>query len=103
MSLEGTKEGQISQADDLRKPDEHIDPEAGRRYWENAAASNVGMLGGIPTLHEFSHISRTDIIGSRAFLARLGIGLKGGRSALKSAVDGGAGYVSRNEASFGLC
>ncbi|KAK8144595.1 hypothetical protein G3M48_005598 [Beauveria asiatica] len=85
---------QPDQPDQPNQPtriDELINTQAGRKYWENADASTNGMLGGIPAFQAFSHISRTDIQGSRAFLARLGIGLKGDRAAVKSVVDAGAG------------
>ncbi|KAJ3494277.1 hypothetical protein NLG97_g4185 [Lecanicillium saksenae] len=72
-------------------PDGLIDTQAGLKYWQNAEASNDGMLGGIPGVQAYSHISRTDILGSRSFLARMNIGVKGGRETLKSAVDAGAG------------
>lgn len=90
---QSTEEESASLPNQHPGPDGLIDTQAGRTYWENADASTDGMLGGIPTFQAYSHISRTDIQGSRTFLARLNIGVKNGRSAVKSAVDAGAGYV----------
>lgn len=88
-----TKEESTSLSNQSLAPDGLIDTQAGRQYWENAEASTDGMLGGIPTFQAYSHISRTDILGSRSFLAKLNIGVKSGRSTVKTAVDAGAGYV----------
>ncbi|KAJ6782411.1 hypothetical protein PWT90_06185 [Aphanocladium album] len=90
-SSERAEEDQNSASARSPAPDRLIDTQAGRKYWQNAAASNDGMLGGIPGVQAYSHISRTDILGSRSFLARMNIGIKGGRETLKSAVDAGAG------------
>lgn len=57
----------------------------GIEYWKGVDATVNGMLGGFPT------ISRTDIQGSRTFLARLGIGIKAGRKTVPRALEGGAG------------
>jgi len=57
----------------------------GRRYWEGVNADVDGMLGGFP------HVSRADLQGSRGFLAKLGIGSRGGRRKVARALDGGAG------------
>jgi protein N-terminal methyltransferase len=57
----------------------------GIEYWKGVDATVSGMLGGLPT------ISRTDIQGSRTFLARLGIGIKGGRKTVPRVLEGGAG------------
>lgn len=92
-NLPSTEENSTSLPSQPSAPNELIDTQAGRRYWENAEASTDGMLGGIPTHQAYSHISRTDILGSRSFLAKLNIGVHNGRSTVKSAVDGGAGYV----------
>lgn len=67
--------------------------QAGRQYWEKAGADIDGMLGGVPGVGGFSSVSRIDLQGSRTFLARLGIGVKNGRRAVASALEGGAGYV----------
>ncbi|XWW95695.1 hypothetical protein V2A60_003662 [Cordyceps javanica] len=88
---QSTKEALPSVPTQQSGPDGLIDTQAGRKYWENAEASTDGMLGGIPTFQAYSHISRTDILGSRSFLARLNIGIKGDRCTVKSAVDAGAG------------
>ncbi|KAI9904245.1 hypothetical protein N3K66_000774 [Trichothecium roseum] len=64
---------------------------AGRRYWEEAGADENGMLGGVPAWEGFGSISRVDLQGSRTFLARLGIGARKGRKAVRNALEGGAG------------
>ncbi|PFH56352.1 hypothetical protein XA68_16694 [Ophiocordyceps unilateralis] len=65
---------------------------AGRQYWENTSADVNGMLGGIPSVKGFGSVSRIDLQGSRAFLAKLGIVRnKSGRKSLASALEGGAG------------
>jgi protein N-terminal methyltransferase len=68
-----------------------INPDIGRKYWENADADVNGMLGGIPSFGGFNSVSRIDLQGSRTFLARLGIGTKNGRKSVVRALDGGAG------------
>ncbi|KXJ89536.1 alpha-N-methyltransferase NTM1 [Microdochium bolleyi] len=60
-------------------------------YWENVNADVDGMLGGIPSMTGFSHVSKVDLQGSRAFLAKLGIGKKNGRRTVENALEGGAG------------
>ncbi|KAL2216740.1 alpha-N-methyltransferase NTM1 [Thermoascus aurantiacus ATCC 26904] len=50
-------------ADDA--PDSHIDHTASLRYWNSVDANINGMLGGFP------QVSRVDLRGSAAFLARL--------------------------------
>ncbi|KZZ88209.1 hypothetical protein AAL_08191 [Moelleriella libera RCEF 2490] len=75
----------------LQKDGSSINPETSRAFWQNTCADVNGMLGGVPALAGFGAISRTDIQGSRTFLARLGIGLKKGEKSIASAVDGGAG------------
>lgn len=72
-----------SQAD--APPDSHISPTDGRAYWADVAASVDGMLGGIPS------VSRADLQGSRAFLAKLGIGRKAGLRRVDRTLEGGAG------------
>ncbi|RCI09477.1 hypothetical protein L249_3798 [Ophiocordyceps polyrhachis-furcata BCC 54312] len=73
-------------------PDDLICPEAGRRYWENTSADVNGMLGGIPSVKGFGSVSRIDLQGSRAFLAKLGIVRnKAGPKPLTNALEGGAG------------
>ena len=66
-------------------PDASISRDDGRRYWEGIDSDVNGMLGGLPQVH------RTDIIGSRAFLAKLGIGLKAGLKTVGGVLEGGAG------------
>ncbi|OAQ95885.1 hypothetical protein LLEC1_02887 [Akanthomyces lecanii] len=90
-SSQNTEEASSSPQNKRSGADGLIDKQAGRKYWENAEASTDGMLGGIPAFQAYSHISRTDILGSRSFLAKLNIGVKSGRSTVKSAVDAGAG------------
>ncbi|UNI19626.1 Protein N-terminal methyltransferase [Purpureocillium takamizusanense] len=72
-------------------PDGLINTQAGRQYWEGTQADVNGMLGGIPSLKGFGSLSRIDLQGSRTFLARLGIGTKGGRKPVTNALEGGAG------------
>ncbi|RDA96160.1 hypothetical protein CP533_1692 [Ophiocordyceps camponoti-saundersi (nom. inval.)] len=73
-------------------PDDLISPEAGRLYWENTSADVNGMLGGIPSVKGFGSVSRIDLQGSRAFLAKLGIVRnKAGPKPLANALEGGAG------------
>ncbi|KXJ85120.1 hypothetical protein Micbo1qcDRAFT_224709 [Microdochium bolleyi] len=62
-----------------------------KRYWESVNADIDGMLGGIPSITGFSHVSKVDFQGSRAFLAKLGIGKKNGRRTVENALEGGAG------------
>lgn len=69
-------------------PDALISPDDGRSYWQSIDADVDGMLGG------FAYITRADLQGSRAFLAKLGIGAKGGLRTVARALEGGAGYVS---------
>ncbi|KEY65257.1 hypothetical protein S7711_01775 [Stachybotrys chartarum IBT 7711] len=71
-------------------PDSLIDARAGREYWQSVSADVNGMLGDIPSYKGFANISRIDLQGSRAFLAKLGIGAEPGQK-VASAVDGGAG------------
>ena len=73
-------------------PDSLIDARAGREYWQSVSADVNGMLGDIPSYKGFANISRIDLQGSRAFLAKLGIGAEPGQK-VASAVDGGAGCV----------
>lgn len=68
-------------------PDTYISARAGRAYWQDIDADVNGMLGGIPA------VSKIDLQGSRAFLAKLGIGKKEGLRPLKRVLEGGAGYV----------
>ncbi|KAM0483100.1 hypothetical protein ACHAPX_002545 [Trichoderma viride] len=72
-------------------PDSFISKEDGLNYWEGVNADIDGMLGGIPSVKGFSGILRSDLQGSRTFLARLGIGAKQGRQKLATALEGGAG------------
>lgn len=74
-------------------PDSFISKEDGLSYWEGISADTDGMLGGIPSIKGFSGILRSDLQGSRTFLAKLDIGAKQGRQKLASALEGGAGLV----------
>ena len=55
------------------------------QYWEGISADIDGMLGGITC------VNKVDLQGSRSFLAKLGIGLKGGRRRVRSVLEFGAG------------
>ncbi|KOS22930.1 Alpha N-terminal protein methyltransferase 1 [Escovopsis weberi] len=68
-----------------QRPDALIDKDDGRNYWSSIDADDNGMLGGYP------QVSREDLLGSRAFLAKLGIGLRNGRRRVKRVLEGGAG------------
>ncbi|KND87928.1 Alpha N-terminal protein methyltransferase 1 [Tolypocladium ophioglossoides CBS 100239] len=69
-------------------PDSYISAHAGRAYWQGVDADISGMLVGIPA------VSKIDLQGSRAFLAKLGVGRgRAGLRALTRALEGGAGYV----------
>lgn len=57
-------------------------------YWKGIEASVNGMLGGMPSL------SRTDLRGSKTFLAQLGVGINKGRQTLPRVLEGGAGWVN---------
>ncbi|KAB5560307.1 alpha-N-methyltransferase NTM1 [Coniochaeta sp. 2T2.1] len=61
------------------------------KYWEGINADIDGMLGGVPSVTGFSHVSKVDLQGSRSFLAKLGIGRKNGRRKVANALEGGAG------------
>lgn len=71
--------------------DAAIRTEDGLKYWDSVEADENGMLGGIPTVAGFSHISKIDLQGSRNFLAKLGIGVKSGLRVVDKAMEGGAG------------
>ena len=66
----------------------------GREYWDGIDADVNGMLGGIPSVVGYAHISKVDLQSSRSFLAKLGIGSKNGRHKIDNALEGGAGFVS---------
>ncbi|KAM0324361.1 hypothetical protein ACHAQA_008142 [Verticillium albo-atrum] len=70
---------------DSTPPDALINTASSLSYWQSVDADVNGMLGGFP------YISRTDLQGSRAFLAKLGIGAKEGLRTVESALEGGAG------------
>jgi len=74
-----------------------INKDDGRNYWNNVNADIDAMLGGIPSHEGFTCVSRVDLQGSRSFLAKLGIGRKNGRRKVVSALEGGAGLVSRDK------
>uniref|UniRef100_A0A8H7NEG1 Alpha N-terminal protein methyltransferase 1 n=1 Tax=Bionectria ochroleuca TaxID=29856 RepID=A0A8H7NEG1_BIOOC len=71
--------------------DQMINSQAGTKYWQEADASDNGMLGGVLGVAGFASVSRIDLQGSRTFLARLGIGAKRGRNLVATALDAGAG------------
>jgi protein N-terminal methyltransferase len=71
----------------MEQPDAKINQEHGRRYWEGVNADIAGMLGGFP------EVNRTDLVSSKAFLAKLGIGSGPGLRTVSSVLEGGAGYV----------
>lgn len=71
--------------------DQMINSQAGVKYWQEADASDNGMLGGVLGVAGFASVSRIDLQGSRTFLARLGIGAKRGRNLVATALDAGAG------------
>ncbi|KAL7914049.1 alpha-N-methyltransferase NTM1 [Trichoderma velutinum] len=81
----------MSDADDSTPADSFISKEDGLKYWEGISADVNGMLGGIPAVQGFYSILRTDLQGSRTFLAKLGIGSKNGRHKVINALEGGAG------------
>ncbi|ORY69572.1 alpha-N-methyltransferase NTM1 [Pseudomassariella vexata] len=66
-------------------PDSKIRTDDSRQYWESVDADENGMLGG------FQAISKVDLRGSRAFLAKLGFGKTSTLRKVRRAVDGGAG------------
>lgn len=68
-------------------PDTYINPSDSRAYWSDVSADVNGMLGGFPL------VSRVDLIGSRAFLAKNGVGAKEPLRKVKRVMEGGAGYV----------
>lgn len=69
------------------EPDAFISSAAGRRYWSGVDADVNGMLGGFPG------VSGVDVRGSRAFLAKMGVGSRGGLRRVERVLEGGAGYV----------
>lgn len=79
----------MSKPDHAQLPDSLIQTDKGKQYWEGIDASVDGMLGGVLTV--MPPVSRIDLQGSRTFLARLGIGIKSGRSKVPRALEGGAG------------
>ncbi|OBT99051.1 hypothetical protein VE01_02476 [Pseudogymnoascus verrucosus] len=69
-------------------PDAQIDHSASIEYWSGINADVDGMLGGFP------HVSRVDLQGSRALMAKLGVLAgknEGDAKPLRRAVDCGAG------------
>lgn len=73
-------------------PDALINKDDGRKYWEGVDANANGMLGGLLTEPGFANLSRVDLLGSRSFLAKLGIGARNGLRIVDTALEGGAGY-----------
>ena len=74
-------------------PDSFINQEDGKKYWQGVSADVDGMLGGVPSMPGFSQMSSIELRGSRAFLAKLGIGSKAGRQKVSQVLEGGAGFV----------
>lgn len=76
-------------------PDASIDTTAGLAYWNAIPASEDGMLGGVPSLPGFSLLSKVDLQGSRAFLAKLGFVARptpgSGTRRAAACLEGGAG------------
>ncbi|OAA63423.1 DUF858 domain containing protein [Niveomyces insectorum RCEF 264] len=72
-------------SNDAARPNDRINTDESRRYWEAVSADDNGMLGGFP------FVSRADLRGSRTFLAKLGIGSKPGLRRIGRALEGGAG------------
>jgi protein N-terminal methyltransferase len=66
-------------------PDSRIVESDSLKYWQGVSDDINGMLGGFPFLH------KTDIQGSRSFLAKLGIGLQNDRRRVTNALEAGAG------------
>jgi len=66
------------------QPDSRINTDDARAYWASIDATVNGMLGGFP------QVSKVDLQGSRAFLAKLGVGGKEGRK-VERVLEGGAG------------
>jgi protein N-terminal methyltransferase len=76
----------MADADATETPDALISADDGRAYWQSIDADVQGMLGG------FAYISRADLQGSRAFLAKLGVGSKkSGLRTVARILEGGAG------------
>ncbi|KAI0200693.1 alpha-N-methyltransferase NTM1 [Astrocystis sublimbata] len=81
----------MAPTDEIQNPtgaaasDSNIDPNASRQYWAGVDADDNGMLGG------FGHVSRSDLRGSRSFLAKLGFGRKDGVKTVQRVLEGGAG------------
>jgi protein N-terminal methyltransferase len=68
--------------------DSRINRDDGRNYWQAVDADVNGMLGGFP------YISKVDLRGSRAFLAKLGLittRKPGSHPVIMRALEGGAG------------
>lgn len=66
-------------------PDSRVDAQLGNAYWSGIDATVDGMLGGYPS------VSRVDVQGSRAFLAKMGVGSKGSLRRVERVLEGGAG------------
>lgn len=71
--------------------DASVRSEHGLEYWNSVDADDNAMLGGVPAVAGFSHLSKVDLQGSRNFLAKLGIGAKTGLRVVDNAMEGGAG------------
>lgn len=70
------------------RPDQRVNQQDGVRYWEGVEADVDGMLGG------YAFISDADILGSQAFLTKLGINSKAAKNTECVGLDvleGGAG------------
>jgi protein N-terminal methyltransferase len=77
-----TSPGQTSHV--THDPNDLISFEAGNQYWNGVEATLNGVMGG----HAF--LNTIDLRGSRAFLAKLGIGEKEGKRVAR-VLEGGAG------------
>jgi protein N-terminal methyltransferase len=77
-------------------PTTSTDGKDGTSYWDHVDSDINGMLGDIPRISGYSHLSKVDLQSSRSFLAKLGIGSKNGRQKVASALEGGAGLVPHN-------
>ncbi|KAM0285186.1 hypothetical protein ACHAQH_001617 [Verticillium albo-atrum] len=70
---------------------DRVDAKKALTYWSDIKSDDSGMLGGIPDLDGFAHVSKVDLQGSRSFLAKLGIGQKNSRHTLQNVLESGAG------------
>ena len=66
-------------------PEQLVNERAGLAYWQSIPPDINGMLGGYP------QISDIDLIGSRIFLAKMGIGTRGNLTLSDRTLEAGAG------------